>query len=360
LKRPSFVLVLLVLVGWSVSATAQPRNQKWEIEVHAGAAREKQTDSGTAIGDFPRGNPIPTGAGTFTSRAVSSWYFGDGSVLLNQVNGTFLVAARITPLDVALRQPIARRTNGGAFGVRVARHLTDRFAAEFNVDYSRSSLQLTDEAAAAIETTRSTFITAWLALLGTGATTNRNVTSVAEIERGSGHQLITSGAIRIRLGDWSRFAPYVTGGAGGVFNRGVNPSATLTGSYSFLFGATIPLSETDTLTVRTASEDTALIGVLGGGFTFDVSDRHGIRADLRLQLGGSPVNTVIDATPAVVMTGAPFAISTGLNPSVQFANTTTLNRPSSLSGPRIAGQETFSGSGTNRQMTFAVGYFVRF
>jgi hypothetical protein len=352
------------LAGWTVFvlcatvsvAAAQGPERKWEIEVHAGGMTGNQPDTGTPIGEFARGNPIPTGGGTFTSRAVSSWYFGDGSALFNQV-ATPIITARVTPLDAALRGPIARREDGAVFGARVTRHLSGRLAAEFSLDYGQSSLRLSNDAAAGIEVTRASFETAWRTFL-TGFT--RTVTSNAQVESGDGHQLATSGVVRIRVGGTPRFAPFVAGGLGGIFRSGALPSATLIGNYNFSAAGAFTINETDTVTIRAVREDKSIVGILGGGFTYDVTARHGMRVDARMHVGGSPVNTVVDARPSVVMgANTVLALNTS-GGSLQFSTSPVLNRPSSLSGPTIDGLETFSGSGRSRQFTVAIGYFLRF
>ena len=104
--------------------------------------------SGTPIVQFPIGDPIATGGGTTFSRAVSSWYYGDGAKLLNDVNARFGVPGRITPLDTTVSRAIAQRKEGGAFGARVARYLTPRIAIELNVDYAPSAWSSTRASAA--------------------------------------------------------------------------------------------------------------------------------------------------------------------------------------------------------------------
>ena len=224
-------------------------------------------NGGTGIGEFPVATPIVTGGPVSTSRAVSSWYFGDGAALLNAVNAGFGVTARLTPLDGAPRTAVFDRNQSVAFGFRVGRTLTRRIDAEFSFDYVPGSLKFTGDALEAIEDARSSFIPAWNGLLGTGFTFNRQVSSVAELEEGDGHQMSAMGAMRIYFNDSGRFRPFATAGGGVVFERGTLPSGTLTGSYSFLFGSMpqrLPMNERDVVT--TASDGRQLIrrNVWGG------------------------------------------------------------------------------------------------
>src|SRR5688572_3578875 len=71
---------LLVLQAAPASAQNAP---KWEIEFHAGGlVTNNPTDGTTAL---PPAGAAFTTAGARPSRRVSSWYFGDGAALLNEV-----------------------------------------------------------------------------------------------------------------------------------------------------------------------------------------------------------------------------------------------------------------------------------
>lgn len=336
---------------------------KWEVEVHAGGLFGTNATGGKPISEFPVGASVPTSALNRTTRAVSSWYFGDGALLLNQVNTAFGVGARMTPLDAAIKQRLAERHRGGSVGFRAGRELTRRFAAEFNFDYGRAPLRMTADAEKAIEDSRASFAPAWIALLATGNTFNRNVTSTSELEAGDGHQIFATGALNIRLGEFGRLQPYVTVGGGGVFSRGTSPRASLTGNYRFDFTnltTPFPMDETDRVTVRVAAPGRAFVGVLGGGFRYLVSPRQGIRADVRLHLGGGAVDTLVDATPSVAVRTPIFAINTPTTPAIQFSNNPQTSFQSSLSGPAVDGLRTFVGEGLGIQMNVTAGYFFRF
>src|SRR5262245_19905283 len=118
--------ILIVLGFVFVCPVAHARAQgpsggpRWEVEVHGGGLLTSSPTSGTPIAQFPGGAPLATGFGTTTSREVSSWFFGDGSVLLNQVNAGFGVSPRLTPLDGALKKPLSENAGGFAGGVRRA------------------------------------------------------------------------------------------------------------------------------------------------------------------------------------------------------------------------------------------------
>jgi hypothetical protein len=333
---------------------------KWEVEIHAGASTGGGISGGTGIGQFPVGVPLPTGAGTATSRRVSSWYFGDGALLLNQTNTALGGVGRMTPLDSVLTTAIGRLDGGTMFGFRVGRSLTPRISADFSFDYAQGGLRMTDQAVAAIERTRLSFVDAWNGLLATGAIPNPIVTSESEVEEGGGHQLLAVGAVNIHLFRAGRFVPYVTAGGGGLFNRGTAPSAALTGNYRFSFAGIFPINETDRMTLGAATSDRAFVGVVGGGFKYGMSARDGLRVDVRVHLSGSGIETLAGATPSVVFQSPAFVISTGTIPSIQFSNSQVFNRPSSLSGPVIDDLNTFKGSGVQSRVSVTAGYFFRF
>jgi hypothetical protein len=361
---PTRLCVLVLVSGIPVSATdagAQSRLPPWEVDVHAGG-RVVSSDptGGTPILQFPVGDAVPTGGGTSFSRAVSSWYFGDGARLLNDVNARFGVPGRITPLDTAVSRAIGERREGAAYGARVARYLTPRLALELNVDYAPSRLAFTDGVAAAIDATRSSFIPAWRDLLGTGVTFNTNVTSTNAVEDGNGHDITTTGAIRVHFPAYGGVRPYVTGGAGAIVYKGKPPTATLTGQYSFLFQNIFPINERDVATVSLRTKDRVAVGLAGGGVEYDLSKRHGLRADARLEFHPSRVDTVVSARPSVTTQSPVFVVVTGAAPAIQFSNSPLFGRPSSLSGPNVDDLATFTGKGTRTRVRVSVGYVVRF
>lgn len=338
---------------------AAPR-LKWHIEVHAGGSLTSGGAAGTAIDQFPVGTPIPTGGGTFTSRAVSSWYFGDGARLFDDASARLGVTSRLAPLDEVLTTAAARRQNAAVFGLRIGRDLTTRFAAEFSFDYAQAGLRLTDDAREVIENARSSFTSAWEALLATGPTFRRTVTSEAEIGSGTGHELTFTGALKVRLPPVAALDPYLTAGAGVVLDRGTLPSATLTGAYAFRFADVFPVNERDTVRVKIQNADSIFVGLLGAGADYNLSRRYGIRGDVRLQFVRNELETFISTSPSVTLQEPGFAVSTLPSPSIQFSNSTLFNRPSSLSAPAVTDLLTFEGTGTRVVTSVTVGWYIRF
>ena len=252
--------------------------------------------------------------------------------------------------------------------------LTPRLTAELSVDYSLARLQITQANSDAIEATRASFIPAFTGLLvpsGLAVNVNRvldSVASTAALERGSGRQLSTGGALLINLRTSGDIVPYATVGASLISTIGGMPGATLAGNYQFrAVGA--PLNESDTVTVRDARDVRTVAGILGGGVKYHVSPRWGIRLDARVSLSRNAAGTTLDATPNVVMGGLPAGRLLFLAPTtIMFSNSTlpvtnqgvTVIGSSTLTGPALTGVHTFSGSGVSSHTNLAAGVFWRF
>lgn len=376
------VLLLVFCLGWPATrAFAQQSSTSnagtWEIEFHGGGMLPTNPTAGAV--SLPGPGQVFTTDAIFagspvlaSSRRQSSWYFGDGAVLLNQVasaldaRGVTPVPGRITTLDPVLGRSLGERRRGGSIGVRVSRVLTPRLGAELSVDYSLAPLQITQANSDAIEATRASFIPAFNGLI----TFNPNrvvnsLTSSATLESGSGRQLFTSGALIINLRTAGDVIPYATVGASLISTTGKTPSATLKGNYQFV-GAPgaggFPTNETDNVTVRDARDDRTVAGILGGGVKYHISRRLGIRLDARVSLSKNTASAVLDATPNVALGLLP-AGRTSLNadPTIQFSNNSSnLPTASTLTGPAITGLRTFSGSGVSSHTNIAIGIFWRF
>ena len=144
----------------------------------------------------PAGPLLPTGEPQFFSRRVSSWFFGDGAQLANDLAAAFpLVSSRIIPLDRVLGNPLADRQNGGAFGFRVGRRITNRLTAEFNFDYTLTPWEVPSATASGIEATAGSFQVLFdeifdpLRSPGAGA----NVSSSSVVQDGDGSQIVVTG-----------------------------------------------------------------------------------------------------------------------------------------------------------------------
>ena len=110
---------------------------KWELEFHAGGLSGNQPTQGTAISAFPVGDSFTTAFGR-ASRYASTWYFGDGAVLINQIGtgfaGSPAATTKVTSLDPVLTTAAAVRERHSTLGIRLSRRLMPHLSAEFGVD----------------------------------------------------------------------------------------------------------------------------------------------------------------------------------------------------------------------------------
>jgi hypothetical protein len=314
--------ILVALSGLSVPAaalaqvSALPSPDNWTIEFMAGGAIGIASSGGTSS-ELPAGTPFTT-AGSRPSRAVSSWYFGDGAALLNDVLAQFSSAngtsfATIMPIDAVVQQSAARRGRGVLFGARLTRTVSSRMLLELSVDRRPSSIAFTGSARDGLEASRASFQRAFQGLLATAPAANLSVTSTLDVASASGGQTQLTGALVFDVARIGRARVYVVGG-GGVARDTSAVTATLTGTYRFLLLSTYTIAETDKTDVT---------------------------------VSGTPT------TPAQAPTTA---LPTLTTPSVQFS--TQAGSPSSLSAT-TKDIETFR-SGLDSHVTFTAGIFVRF
>jgi len=333
---------------------------KWELEVHGGGTFSGSVD-GTASSLPPAATALSLGSCSFcpTTRLVASWYFGDGTRLLNDTLRDYRLPGQAASLDSVLGTAATAWPNGASVGMRLSRALTRRFSAEFALDYHVESLDFTEEAATALEQSREGFTTAFTSLFTLPPFTNERVSSTLHIASGSARRLDATGVIVVNLRTEGRFIPYVAGG-GGISNViGEEPAATLKGSYQFTFGGLSPFDERDSVTVRTAVDRHTPVGVLGGGIKWNVSPRWGIRADVRGEFSGSRVMTLLDASPASTPSTTISVVTiSGFEPSIQFSNVPLV--PTSLSGQALIGTPTFESDGVHVETRVTGGVFFRF
>ena len=318
------------------------------------------------IGAFPAGEPFTTLVGGRPSRYASTWYFGDGALLLNQIAagfGSFVgFEQRLTPLDPVLTAASLERKSGPVVGVRLSRRLTSIIGAEFGVDSRSGSVTLTNSAISGLEATRASFTPVWNALIasGTGLFQSPSVSSISTLTRQTDRrQTLVTGAANFELPVTGRLVPgNATVGGGVLIRSGDLPKASLTGNYQFRFLGNAPFDASDVVEVHFAEKDTSPVGLFGGGVKFALSARQGLRADVRAHVGSNSLDTLVDAHP-VAVTGTPaFFISSATTPALVFSNTPATR--ANLTGPAIENLKTFAGSGREIQVNLTVGYFLRF
>lgn len=361
-RRQTAILVVAALAGLLAAAPAWAQGQgeprRWEIEGYGGFALPAGSDIGEGTLTLPPpGAPIATSSPVFPSRAVPSWFLGDGATLLNLVNQQFGVGAAIAPLDGALGPAALDFGNGLAAGVRVRRTLSARFSAEVSLDLLPASVDLSDELLAAAEAARASFVPAFEGLLATGPFTGVGATATSS-SGGSALELALTGALVWRLAPAGGFEPYLTFGGGVVSGAGEGPSVTLEGNYRFRVLDEVPIDETDRLTIRQNSRS-ALTGVLGAGLRREVTARWGLRIDGRVLIGPHTTTLLLDAEPQVVQGSPADFVESFTTPAVQFSNNPATGRVSTLSGA-LEGFEVFSADGLHTRVLITGGVFFRF
>jgi hypothetical protein len=357
----SFVIVMLTCAR----AAAQPAPPKpsgaggpaWEVEAHGGGLVSSTPKSGTF--GLPAAGPLVPPS---FNRPVSSWYFGDGSFQVNQFPNVRLTGI-LAPLDGTLQSRVVTRKSGGVFGVRLARRMTSRISAELNVDYAMGPLAFSGDATSAMEVARASFITAFNGLFVSPFIASRIVNSALALTDEEGSQLLTTGAVRFNLLNARDWAPYVVAGVGALSVLGDAPRAVLTGTYQAVFsvpGFPVPpstMTQTDAVTV-TSSVDSGAVWVLGGGVRLSMSERWGLRIDVRDHLHGNTLTTRVSATPLLPPSSfGTYVTTTFNNPPLVFSGSPLT--PSTLSVP-LTDFVTFSGTGVVHQVGITTGFSWQF
>jgi hypothetical protein len=361
------VVLLLVHVCWpssSASAQAFRRFHSWEFEIDLGAISKANRLDGRSIAQFPAGQPLVDGAGVHDpSRTVPSWFFGDGATLFNEVSQRLGSNRQIRPLDPVFQRGAARRESSATIGLGVARWITGRVAAEFNLDYTRSAVMMTNETALAIEAARSSFLEGWHQLIVSQLTADGTVSDVSAEnggDRGGGQQLFATGGVRIQLYAGREFRAYAGTGAGIGWLSGRTPTAVLTGIYAFNANAAgIPrFAEQDNLTVRVQlNRSRSTVGMVHGGFEMPTGLRNGLRLDLAAYVFTDSFTTLVSAQPRFIPRPPGALVSSDSSPSLWFSNSETLG-PSSLSGPALVDFPAHVGNGRQVQIRVVVSYFM--
>ncbi|HXZ26690.1 MAG TPA: hypothetical protein VEG08_01700 [Terriglobales bacterium] len=332
-------------------------SRKWEIEVHGGGAFANSPHDGT--GTLPGAGATFTAVNATTSRAIPSYYFGDGTLLYNQAVDAAAfpgITTHIMPLDPILTTRTAERDNGGAFGFRLSRDIARRWAIEANFDYSLANLRVNSTGLAGIEASRATWATAWTENL-TGF--SPVVTSVSAIDRSEGQQIFGTVGVNLNLVSEGRVVPYLSFGGGALASVGDLPSATLVGNFQVTIRGG-PHNNTDAVLINWSTPDLQAVGYFGGGIKYYVTPRWGFRIDARDYLSGNGLEQFVSASPAVLtLTPAQTIDFSGVSPNIQLSNNPP-GGPDTLSGPALTRFRTFSGEGIRNQAVVSGGIFFRF
>jgi hypothetical protein len=142
----------------------------------------------------------------------------------------------------------------------------------------------------------------------------------------------------VNLRETGKAIPYVTMGAGVVFNRGDAPSATLVGTYQL--GAPGQIVGTDTVNLRYSLSSRTYVGLGGAGLRYFITPTRGIRSPFPL------INTgALQFSSTAPLTGVSISATPGAV---------------SAAGTLAPGLTTFAGTGLLAQVGITLGFFLRF
>lgn len=347
------------------SSTAQSRNAgKWAVEVHGGVFGDPiATLDDDDVGALPGGTPFTTING-LPSRAVTSWVFGDGAALFDEIRRAFAAThgvnlPAITPLDGLMASRGATRKPSAAFGARFSRDLTSWLAAEFSFDRGPLRSTTSSEATSAIEATRASYTSAFQALLTTIPHTGGQVTVTGSTTgEASDTQTILVANALLSFVRTSRVSVHAIVGGGLIMNDASEFEARLQSNYQFRIFSTYPINESESVTIRFAEKKSAPAAVLGFGTTIRVAGNSGVRVDARVLASRTSATTTVDATNSRVRAAQFVAFPSITTPSLQFSTVEGVR--TTLSGDPINGLVTYSNDGLDLRPQVTVGYFVRF
>ncbi|HXZ27645.1 MAG TPA: hypothetical protein VEG08_06550 [Terriglobales bacterium] len=355
----------------AASSEGPDPDRRWEVEIHGGYQFAINPTSGTSNLPNP-GAPFSTFLGVNDSRAISSWYFGNGALLYNQsVAATvlpFQLLNTITPWDPVLTSSVVRRQDGGTVGGRVSYDFNRRFNAEINFDYNMGDLAFTSGALINTLATSDSFVAAFSERLDPtgfcgGLCTNTVVTSTPTLINHQGAAFEFTGGVNVNLWTSGRFIPYASVGVGVLHTTGDVPAINLTGNYQFSIGAQ-NFNETDSATLVTSVQGNTFVGYVGVGAKYYVTPHWGFRFDVRDHISANGISNLLSASPSLVLvapgTGTCLTQVAG-PPRVEFCNQPAgVFGQSSLSGPAVSNFHSFSGSGALHQVSVTGGLFFRF
>jgi hypothetical protein len=203
-----------------------------------------------------------------------------------------------------------------------------------------------------IEASRASFTPALERALASGAVASAVTSEATVVDRRLASQFFASGALIINLRETGKVIPYVSIGAGAVFNNGDTPYAMLVGKYQL--GAPAQILGTDTVILHYSLNGPTLVWTGGGGVKYLVTPKWGIRFDARAQIYKDATVSLLDVTPVMALqsTGQTFPIVT--SGALQFSPLAPLN------GATVSGVTTYAGTGLQTHVVLAAGFFLRF
>jgi hypothetical protein len=344
----------VVFLGVSVSLAAA-QEPRWEVEGYGGLVAVRTASEGRQTLP-PAGAPLVTSNPLFPSREVASWFFGDGAALLNAVNEEFGGQSRVAALDPLFAGATGGRT--GAGGVRLRRSMSATASLEFAVDFLGNTPVSPVDVPTVVEAARQSFGDTFTELLRSGPFTSVVVDTTADVSGSSQREIAVTAAYAADLGTLGPVTPYLTFGGGIVTGLGAPPSAQLSGHYRFSVLGQVPVDESDRVTIA-FDRPLTFTAVVGGGLRRDLSERWGLRVDVRAFIGPDPTRVRLTAEPSMQRGSPAGFVESFTNPSIQFSNDASLGRRSTLSAAALDGVTVFDG-GMQTRTVISFGISRRF
>jgi hypothetical protein len=290
------------------------------------------------------------------TRAVPSWFFGDGVTLMNQVNAPVRPSQTATGIDRLLTESALRSGFKPAFGMRITRTLTRRISVEGAVSLHTGGDALDDDVRGVVDAGLASFRAFWQPLPGFGGAASSVVETHADYDDDAGRQLTSTAALRVHLAGSQRRSLYVIGGGGVRSTYGHRAAVRLEGTYNVRLGTVTQFAERDTVTLSFDVDRHVPVALLGVGWEQPLSPRAGFSIELRSHLGGSEVSTRVTTAPERNISGNSVLVL-GLTPAIFLSNIGVVD--SSLS-TELEGFRMFTATGVSAQTSVTVGVFFRF
>jgi hypothetical protein len=343
-----------VAVTAQTTATGPPPGPRVEISIHGGFATGSAAPGG--LSETPPAQQTFTMAdGVTQTRAVPSWFFGDGAALLNTVLQFRGIVSRIDPLQQGA-WPVASRAAGPQIGVTLGHHVKGGVWLEWSVGLGLDPLGFNGAARGRVENTRTSFETALTALANSSPAVAGSAVSSTVDFAPNGRRAIVSGVVSYR-GDGPVMRPFVLAGIGVARPLGDPARLTIAGTYRLTTPGQQVVEETDTVRLSYSSSG-SLVWIAGGGMMRDLSRTSSYRIEARMLVSTTAVSAQLETDPSRVESPSGGAvILNATTPGIQFSSTGI--RPS-LSGHPIRAFDAFAGERRALQWVISAAYVRRF
>ena len=234
------------------------------------------------------------------SRAVSSFLFGDGNALINQV----LVGQGLNPipsLDAAIlnnRFALERQSNIGV-GFRLSRYVGKRiwldWTNEYDIDYDHGSFEINEKEDADSYLSMLRWVTSLESLFGACGKACAGAVAASQVStREKGHQVSSALTVNYDLRRCGGFIPYIGAGGALVMSFAGTPRQEYFGHFS-LRNDTIQGSDHVRVEFQVPAVVPALI--VATGAKYEINDRWGLRMEMRNNFESHSFKTLVRAMP---------------------------------------------------------------